>query len=110
MHDSQDSMKHHRAVVGEWLSTVLLSNLLGNHLNGHAQHPSFSLFHDEIESHRLIAVSTIGLRNTVEVIFAGYHHSPCITCRTPSYKVMPVNAIVTNYLQPLSTSDVILPN
>ena len=76
------------------MSTVLLSNLLGNHLHGHAQHPSFSLSHYEIEGQKYIAFAAIGLCDPIEIFFAGYHCRPLATFGTSSYKVMSVNAIV----------------
>jgi hypothetical protein len=83
---------------GVGLSTVLLSNLLGYHLDWHAQHPSFMLFHYEIEGQDFIAVTAIALCDAVEIVSASYHRSAHATLRASSYKVMPVNAIVANYL------------
>ena len=78
------------------MSTVLLSNLLSNHLDGHAQHPSFSLFHDEIESQKLVALTAVGLQNPVEIVSASYHRSARATLRASSYDVMLVDAIQAN--------------
>jgi hypothetical protein len=86
---------------GVGLSTVLLSNLLGNHLDGHAQHPSFAFFHYEIEGQDFIAVTAIALCYAAEVVSASYHRNAYTTLRTSSYNVMLVNAIVANYLHSL---------
>jgi hypothetical protein len=91
---------------GVGLSTVLLSNLLGNHLHGHAQHPSFSLSHYEIESQKYIAFTAMILHDAIEIFFAGYHRCPLATFGTSGYKVMSVNAIVAKHLHRSSTSGV----
>jgi hypothetical protein len=100
-------MRHYRAVGGQvWLSIVLLSNLLGNHLHWLAEHPSFAFFHYEIEGQDFIAVTAIALRDAVEIVSASYHRSARATLRASSYDVMLVNAIVTNYLHGPSTSKI----
>jgi hypothetical protein len=91
---------------GVGLSPVLLSNLLGNHLHGHAQHPGFALVHYEIESQKYIAFTAMILHDAIEIFFAGYHRCPLATFGTSGYKVMSVNAIVAKYLHCRSTSAV----
>jgi hypothetical protein len=81
-----------------FLQQLLLSNLLGNHLDGHAQHPSFAFFHYEIEGQDSIAVTAIALCDAVEVVSASYHRHAHTTLRTSSHNVMLVNTIVANYL------------
>jgi hypothetical protein len=83
---------------------VLLSNLLGNHLDGHAQHPSFAFFHYEIEGQDFIAVTAIALCDAVEIVSASYHRNAHTTLRTSSYNVMLVNTIEAKHFHRKSTS------
>ena len=81
--------------------------MLGYHLDWHAQHPSFMLFHYEIEGQDFIAVTAIALRDAVEIVSTSYHCNAHTTLRTSSYDVMLVNAIVAENFHVISTSHVI---
>jgi hypothetical protein len=69
--------------------------MLGYHLDWHAQHPSFMLFHYEIEGQDFIAVTAIALCDAVEIVSASYHRNADTTFRTSGYDVMLVDAIIT---------------